>query len=63
VEYSGSFCSAAERDDVQNFYTAHPVEAADVSLRRAVEHMNGCIELRSVQGGNLKQWLEQQPGM
>src|SRR5579875_940091 len=63
VEYSGSFCSASERDDVQSFYTAHPVEAADVSLKRAVERMNGCIELRSVQGGNLKQWLEQQPGM
>ncbi len=63
VEYSGSFCSASERDDVQSFYTAHPVEAADVSLKRAVERMNGCIQLRSAQEGNLKQWLERQPGL
>ncbi len=63
VEYSGTFCSADERDDVENFYKTHPVEAADVSLKRAVERMNGCIQLRSAQEANLKEWLERQPGV
>jgi hypothetical protein len=39
------------------------VEASDVSLKRAVERMNGCIQLRSAQEENLKQWLEKQPGV
>jgi hypothetical protein len=58
VTSTGTFCSASARDDVQNFFAAHPVADADVSLRHAIEHINGCVELRSLQGPNLKEWLE-----
>ncbi len=57
VGSTGSFCSAAAKDDVQSFFAAHPVEAADLSVKHAVEHIDGCIALRSAQGPNLEQWL------
>lgn len=63
VEYSGSFCSAQGRDRVQSFYAAHPVPASSMSLTHAIEAINGCIELRSAQEGNLKSWLDEQPGL
>jgi aminopeptidase N/puromycin-sensitive aminopeptidase len=60
VDSTGSFCSAGERDDVQSFFATHKIEAADVSLRHAIERMNGCMELRALQEPNLKQWLSTQ---
>ena len=57
VESTQAFCSAAEREDVERFFSTHKVAASDVSLRHAVEHINGCIELRSQQEPELKGWL------
>ncbi|MGO8757275.1 MAG: M1 family metallopeptidase [Terracidiphilus sp.] len=62
VGSSGSFCTAEARDDVKSFFAAHPVPAADVSLKHAVESIDGCIELRRLQEPNLKAWLAAQPG-
>jgi aminopeptidase N/puromycin-sensitive aminopeptidase len=63
VTYTGYFCSAAARQDVENFFTTHKVTASDVSLRHALEHIDSCIEFRSLQEPNLKKWLDSQPGM
>jgi aminopeptidase N/puromycin-sensitive aminopeptidase len=52
-----SFCSAAARDDVQSFFTAHPVPAAETELKHAIEGINGCIEMRRLQEPRLRQWL------
>jgi aminopeptidase N/puromycin-sensitive aminopeptidase len=60
VDSTGAFCSANARDDVSTFFAAHKVEAADVSVKHAVEHINGCMELRSQQEANLKQWINTQ---
>ena len=57
VNSAGSFCSASARDDVQSFFTAHPVPAAETSLAHAVERINGCIEMRRLQEPRLRQWL------
>jgi aminopeptidase N/puromycin-sensitive aminopeptidase len=57
VNSAGSFCSASARDDVQSFFTAHPVPAAETSLAHAVERINGCIEMRRLQEPGLRQWL------
>ena len=57
VNYTGSFCTAEARDDVKNFFTAHPVPASDVALKHAIEHIDGCIELRRLQEPNLQKWL------
>jgi len=63
VGSTGSFCSAQARDDVKSFFATHKVPAADKALKHAIEHIEGCIELRTLQEPNLKQWLATQPGM
>jgi aminopeptidase N len=60
VEGTGNFCSVEARDEVKNFFAAHPVPAADSALRHAIEHIDGCIELRRLQEPNLKKWLAAQ---
>ena len=57
VNSAGSFCSDAARDDVQSFFTAHPVPAAETELKHAIERINGCIEMRRLQEPGLKKWL------
>jgi aminopeptidase N/puromycin-sensitive aminopeptidase len=57
----GSFCSAASRDDVKQFFSTHKVAASDFALKHAIEHIDGCIEFRTLQEPNLKQWLAAQP--
>ena len=61
VGSTGSFCSAADRDGVKQFFSTHKVPAADLALKHAIEHIDGCIELRALQEPNLKQWLAAQP--
>ena len=63
VGSAGSFCSAEARDDVKSFFDAHKVPAADASLKHALEHIDGCIELRTLQEPNLKRWLATQSGL
>jgi aminopeptidase N/puromycin-sensitive aminopeptidase len=63
VGSTGSFCSAEARDDVKTFFATHKVPAADAALKHSLEHIDGCIELRTLQEPNLKQWLAAQPGM
>ena len=57
---TGSFCSAADRDDVKQFFSTHKVAATEQALKHAIERIDGCIELRSLQEPNLKQWLAAQ---
>ena len=61
VSATGAFCSAAARDDVSSFFATHKVAAADVELKHAIEHINGCITFSSEQEQNLKKWLSSQP--
>ncbi|MGD0737181.1 MAG: M1 family metallopeptidase [Terracidiphilus sp.] len=61
VDSTGSFCSVKDRDDVTAFFADHKVPAAESALKHAIEHINGCIELRSLQQPNLDQWLAAQP--
>jgi len=62
VTGTGSFCTDAARDDVKSFFTAHPVPASDVALKHALENIDGCVELRSLQEPNLKTWLAANAG-
>ncbi len=60
VAGAGNFCTVESRNDVKNFFAAHPVPAADATLRHAIERIDGCIELRREQEPNLKKWLAAQ---
>jgi hypothetical protein len=46
---------------VQEFFSTHKVAASDKALKHAIESINGCIELRSLQELNLERWLAAQP--
>ncbi|MGH9590708.1 MAG: hypothetical protein ACRD25_09940, partial [Terracidiphilus sp.] len=63
VGASGSFCSESARTEVEGFYSTHKVNATSLSLKHAIEEINGCIELRRLQETNLKTWLQEQPGL
>jgi len=56
-----SFCSASGREDVERFFQAHKVAASGQSLKHAIEHINGCIEMRTLQEPQLKAWLASHP--
>ena len=61
VRSTSNFCTATARDQVQSFFAAHRVPAANRALRHAIEHINGCTELRGLQAPNLEKWLAAQP--
>jgi aminopeptidase N/puromycin-sensitive aminopeptidase len=61
VGATGSFCSAAARDDVKSFFASHPVPASEIALKHAVERIDGCTEFRSLQEPNLDKWIATQP--
>jgi aminopeptidase N/puromycin-sensitive aminopeptidase len=60
VGATGSFCSAEDRTSVEQFFSTHKVASSDKSLKHAIERIDGCIELRTLQEPNLKQWLAAQ---
>ncbi len=60
VDSTGSFCSAEKSQQVQTFFTAHPVMAAQRSLQRATDSIHDCTVLRAAQQPKLTEWLAQQ---
>ena len=60
VRAAGSFCSVEKSQEVQAFFTQHPVHAAERALARAKDQINDCVELRAAQEGNLQSWLAKQ---
>jgi aminopeptidase N/puromycin-sensitive aminopeptidase len=57
VSSTGSFCSAEDRSSVEQFFSTHKVASSDKALKHALESIDGCIELRTLQEPNLKHWL------
>jgi aminopeptidase N len=60
VSGASSFCSADKRDEVVNFFTTHKMHAAARTLLQTRDHINDCIDLRSMQGSNLQNWASGQ---
>jgi aminopeptidase N len=60
VSGAGSFCSASKRDEVMNFFTTHKMHAAARTLLQTRDRINDCIDLRSMQGQNLQNWMSAQ---
>jgi aminopeptidase N len=59
VNASGSFCTAQEKQEVQQFFTEHKVASSERALKQALERIDNCIDFRANQGQNLQQWLSQ----
>jgi len=62
VGSTSGFCSEAGREDVKSFFAAHKVPGSELALKHAIERIDGCIELRSLQEPHLKEWLAKQAG-
>jgi aminopeptidase N/puromycin-sensitive aminopeptidase len=60
VGATSGFCSASERDDVSQFFSAHAIPNAQRTLKQSLERMNSCINTRSEQSSNLESFLSQQ---
>ena len=60
VGATSDFCSTEKRDEVVSFFSTHKVPSSERALKRATDSINDCIELRSLQGPKLKEWLAKQ---
>ena len=59
VGSTGSFCDAHMRDQVEQFFAAHKIEAAERTYRQSIESINNCVDLKSQQEPKLASWLGQ----
>jgi aminopeptidase N/puromycin-sensitive aminopeptidase len=59
IRATGSFCSADMEKQVEDFFAAHQVPAAQRTLRQSLERIRDCIDLRSQQSPQLATWLQQ----
>jgi aminopeptidase N/puromycin-sensitive aminopeptidase len=50
-------CDARERKDVERFFAAHPVPASERSVSEALERIDLCVDLRTLQRNNAASWL------
>jgi aminopeptidase N/puromycin-sensitive aminopeptidase len=57
VSATGSFCTAADKEDVQQFFATHPVDASQRALRDALGTIDTCVKFRAQQQPGLQQWL------
>ena len=49
------------RDDVKQFFAAHPATGAQRAVQQSLEKIDGCIDFQRRQGDNLKRWLMTRP--
>lgn len=60
VASAGTFCSPEMRDQVQQFFSSHPVPMAERTLKRAIEQIGYCVDIKERQGPQLASWLQTQ---
>ena len=56
----GSFCDEASARNIEQFFKAHPVPAADRTLQQSLERIRSCGALKTAQQGKLAEWLSHQ---
>jgi len=54
------YCDAASRDDIQKFFATHDAPGAERTLKRSIESINNCIELKQLQQASMEKWLQRQ---
>ena len=57
-----SFCDSAMKNQVQEFFSAHPSEAAERTFRQSMERITNCIDMKTEQSNQLASWLRGQGG-
>ena len=59
VAATSTFCDAASRDQVTEFFAAHRIAAAERTYKQSIERINNCIALKQQQEPQLASWLGQ----
>jgi aminopeptidase N len=62
VDGAGSFCDAGHKQQVEDFFSQHPIASAQRTLRQSLEFIGNCVDLKQQQEPNLASWLQQQGG-
>jgi aminopeptidase N len=57
----GAICDAKPRDEVAEFFAAHPLPGAARTLTQTIEQINNCIALRASQTPAVAAWLAARP--
>jgi hypothetical protein len=55
---AASFCSVEDQKAVEAFFKAHPVPAAERTLRQVLETIGNCARMRALQQEQLAAWLK-----
>jgi aminopeptidase N/puromycin-sensitive aminopeptidase len=62
VEAAGAFCTVERRDDVAEFFAAHPVANSARTLAKTMDSIGDCVDLRAAQEPALRRWLDAHGG-
>jgi aminopeptidase N len=62
VHGAGTFCDAGHKQQVQEFFSQHPIPSAQRTLQQSLEFIGNCVDLKQQQEPNLASWLQQQSG-
>ena len=57
VRSAAAFCSPQAHKQVQDFFTQHPLPAAQRTFRQTLEQIDACVSFKSAQQPNLAAWL------
>jgi aminopeptidase N/puromycin-sensitive aminopeptidase len=53
----GAYCDPTARDDIARFFANHEAPGAERAVKRALEQIDNCVELKALQGESLGRWL------
>src|SRR5262245_3677470 len=59
VEALGAFCDPKSRDEIKDFFKAHPLPAASRALDQTLERINSCIAMKDKESPDAAKWLAQ----
>src|SRR5262249_8094842 len=61
VQSISAFCDARTRDEIRQFFTAHPLPAAARTLQQTLEQIDNCSALRASDTPDVEAWLNARP--
>jgi aminopeptidase N len=53
----GAYCDPAARSEIAAFFATHPAPGAERTLKRSLESIDHCVELKALQAESLDHWL------
>lgn len=57
-----AFCDEEALKDIERFFTENRAPGAERALKQSLEEIRGCVEMKKVQGGRVRGWMEASRG-